>query len=131
MKLLIATGETRGTDFNWCDDDELVLPPTTACENGDTCGCNSAWVGAKTLKHTTFAKVADVDMTARRLKELILDAAIRMGYLDRGATTHVSFVRASYLEIVNAARAHEADTVLRYSHNGPSVVTGKDEETTV
>ncbi|MGW1180221.1 hypothetical protein [Streptomyces drozdowiczii] len=48
---------------------------------------------------------------------------------DKGHTINVSFVRTRYLEVVNAARAHEVGTVLRYSHRGPSVVSGKDEET--
>lgn len=130
MKLLIATGEVRTSegDFNWCDDDELLVGAVGVCDNGDACGCSRAWVGLTTLKGSTLAKVAEIDITARRLKERILDAAIRMGYVDKGRTISVSFVRTSYLEIVNAARAHEAGTVLRYSHQGPSVVSGEDEE---
>lgn len=62
------------------------------------------------------------------MKELLLDVGVRMGYVERGRTISVSFVRTSYLNIGNAARAHEAGTVLRYSHQGPCVVPGRGEE---
>ncbi|MGW3763048.1 DUF7715 family protein [Streptomyces sp. NPDC005131] len=121
MKLLAATGEVRAPDgdFNWCDDDELVLGAVGVCASGDACGCSRAWVGLKTLKGSTLAKVVEVDITARRFKELLLDAGMRMGYIEPGRTTNVSFVRVSYLEIVRTARQHEVGTVLKYTHTGP------------
>lgn len=130
MKLLAATGEVRTSDgdFNWCDDDELVLGAVGVCANGEACGCSRAWVGLKTLKGSTLAKVVDIDITARRYKELLLDAAIRMGYVEKGRTIAVSFVRVSYLEIVNAARTHEAGTILRYTHQGPSPLEATTQE---
>lgn len=66
MKLLIATGEVRTFegDFNWCDVDELALGRVGVCDNGDACGCSRSWVGLKTTKGSTLARVADIDITA-------------------------------------------------------------------
>ncbi|MFF8283280.1 hypothetical protein ACF06W_11225 [Streptomyces albus] len=124
MKLLAATGEVRtpAGDFNWCDDDELVLGRVGSCISVEAGPCACVWVGLKTTKSSTLAKVVDIDITPRRFKELILDGGARMGYVERGRTINEDFVRTHYLEVVNVARAYDVGTTLRYTHQGPSPV---------
>jgi hypothetical protein len=78
MKLLVATTETQGkrkNDFCFVPEGEIVRP-TLECD-GETidggCGCRRSMSGLFTCRCTTTMKCAEVDITERDLKGLIMD----------------------------------------------------------
>jgi hypothetical protein len=68
MRVLTATGQGQGgrdSDFNWCVEGELVMPPQRVCQADRAdpdgrCGCGRSFCGLASHKATTTALVRDL-----------------------------------------------------------------------
>jgi hypothetical protein len=88
MRMLTATGQGQGerhSDFNWCIEGELVMPPQRVCQadrdNPDgRCGCGRSFCGLASHKATTTAVVRDLP----EVTEAEYVAAIRCSLDDQG-----------------------------------------------
>jgi hypothetical protein len=87
MKILVATNEKQvlSNDFCWTDGNEIVKLPALECSNPD-CGCDRSWVGTKSSKSTTTAKVVQSETTVVELAKIIYNSRVREGWIKADAS---------------------------------------------
>lgn len=75
MKLLVAGRGTHPDDWTWTVDGELVYVADVHEDLGEhcNCGCTVAFIGFASSRATTTAVVADLDITADELVQLVTD----------------------------------------------------------
>lgn len=94
MKVLVATEETqgrRGNDFCHVPEGELVMDGGSECSRegiDGRCGCRRSFVGLKSHKATTTARVVNVVLTDRdrpgETDEDVLERMVRESLKDAG-----------------------------------------------
>lgn len=79
MHVLIADTGTRPDDFNHADADELVTP-AWVCTKGrrGVCSCRRAFVGLRTGKGTTIARVIDADLDVDDFTQAYADSVANL-----------------------------------------------------
>lgn len=67
------------TDFNWCDDGELLVM-FGGCDNGTECGCAQSFTGLDSRKGTTRGVVVQLDITEEDFAKQIYASKLFEGW---------------------------------------------------
>jgi hypothetical protein len=82
LKVLVASAGSGAGDYAWTDEGEVVIFNPMVCDStSGRCGCDRAFVGLRSRKSTTVAKVASRDFTDAEIDELVAGFVDDDGFL--------------------------------------------------
>jgi hypothetical protein len=116
MKVLVATAETQGKrkgDFCFVPEGELVNTGGFECDGESidgSCGCRRSFVGLKTHKAMTTAKVVELQCTQDDLWRWVRESLIGSGWVKAGEDDEL--VREEANAILRVAAVFETGMVI-------------------
>jgi hypothetical protein len=121
MKILTATTHTQGTrdsDFNWCEEGELVTTAKVICARDERegpdggCGCGRSFGGMRSGKAVTTAMVRDLALGPQDVAFIVRKYREEGGWADLASEDADAIAAEEAAEIIASAADYPVGAVL-------------------